>query len=173
MRILIPLILFGATLLLPVRNSYADSLTVFQGRILLASFNGGYKEIFRTESPFYGYGVIDKEEVFLAYQPDGEAEAFAVVEILNLRRGTKKKITEIGGAGESHFAVHPRLRKVVFNDSDGVQLLSIEKNGKFKITTVIRDPNAFAPFWIDDNTVGYLSSKNKSSKFKKVSVDTK
>ncbi len=40
--------------LVATRESYADSLTVVQGRTLFASFNSGYKEILRTESPFYG-----------------------------------------------------------------------------------------------------------------------
>ncbi|WP_243373681.1 hypothetical protein [Geotalea sp. SG265] len=153
------------------RESHADILTVVQGRILFASFNGKYKEIFRTKSPFYGYGWLDKEEIFVAYQPDGEAEASAVIEVFNLRTGKKKKITEIGAAGESHFAAHPRLRKIVFNDTDGIEVLTIENFLRYKITTVSRDRNAFAPYWIDDNTIGYISfSKKGGSTFKKVSI---
>jgi hypothetical protein len=169
MRRLVLLLLITVSQLLFVQVSCADSLTVVQGRILFASHNGEYKELFRTSSPFYGYGWLDEDEVFLAYQPDGEAEAFAVIETFNLRLGTKKKITVIGGAGESHFASNSKLREIIFNDSEGLRLMSIEKNGKHKISTILGDNSVFAPFWIDEDTVGYL----KNNKLEKVTIKRK
>lgn len=145
-----------------------NKLILVQGRVLNAYYNGSYKVIKRADS-FYGYGWIDTSRVFVAYQPKEEAEAFAKLELINIDSMNATKLTTIGGAGESYFDVNPETHEVVFNDSEGIKILSISNNS-FRIRIVNSDAKSWGAFWVNSNTIGYLHYEKGNEKFVKVKV---
>ena len=132
-----------------------NKLKVFQGNIITAYYNGEYKEIFRSDI-IYGYGWLDDERIFIASQQEKTAEAVAELRILNLKTNTNTLITSLGCAGESHYDVNEKHKKIIFNDCEGIKLLTIKKNNSFTIKVLDKNENSWAVFWIDQNTIGFL-----------------
>lgn len=151
-------------------------LILVQGHVLNAYFGGLYHEIKRATT-FYGYGWLDEHRVFVAYQKQDTTEAVAQLEIIDLRQSKVTKLTSLGGAGESHFDVNVTTGEVIYNDSDGVKLLSIDaKTNTYKIKDVKKrdastyNVDCFGAFWVDNKTVGCSIFKNGKSNFVKFPI---
>ena len=153
---------------------------IYQGRVLIAYFEGQYREIKQIEGFFYGYGWLDDYRVFVAYQQQGTGEAVAELEVIDLRQSRTTKLTRIGGVGESHFDVNSSTGEVVYDDSSGIHLLRIDvKTNSYKIYTIKeidilkKDVGCHGAFWVDSKTVGCFVFKNAKPDFVKFPVPPK
>ena len=155
---------------------YADDtngkLIESQGKVLNLYYHNEYKEIKRAEI-FYGYGLLGRDRVFLAYQDPTRSEAVAIIEIYNMNTGNTTKLTKLGGVGESHFDVNLITGYVVYNDSDGIHLFIINNDNSFVIHDVLKEVDAWGVFWINTNTVGTMILNNNMEMFKKIKIDFK
>jgi hypothetical protein len=149
------------------QNLNGNKLVLLQGRILNAYYNGKYKEVERANI-IYGYGWLDQNRIFVAYQKPNTAEAVAILEVININTNEKVKIRTIGGAGESHFDVNADTNKVVYNDSKGIHILNIKDDNSFDIDDVKETSNSWGVFWIDDQTIGTFVFEGDQQKFKKI-----
>src|SRR6266702_6287778 len=75
-------------------------LMLFQGLILSAYFNDHYVEIKRAPL-FYGYGWLDHHRVFVAYQREGSAAAYAESEIIDPRPSRTNTLARHGARANS------------------------------------------------------------------------
>ena len=153
---------------------------IYQGRVLIAYFEGQYREIKQIEGFFYGYVCLDYYRVFVAYQQQGTGEAVAELEVIDLRQSRTTKLTRIGGVGESHFDVNSSTGEVVYDDSSGIHLLRIDvKTNSYKIYTIKeidilkKDVGCHGAFWVDSKTVGCFVFKNAKPDFVKFPVPPK
>ena len=159
--------------------AYADGgsgvskrLVLFQGFILNAYYNDQYVEVKRLDvnGTIYGYGWVDDDTVFVAYQRPNQAEAVVDVDLINLRqlRTTKQKI--LGAGGESNFDVNPSTGEVVFNTDDAVKLLKFDTKTNSHRIDVISSGFCWGVFWIDSKTVGCKLVEKDKLKFVKYAV---
>lgn len=149
-----------------------NRLIMVQGRVLNVYFNGQYKEIKRAGT-FYGYGWLDDHRVFVAYQPEGWAEASARTEVIDVQQPKSFSLGEIGDTGESNFDVNPDTKEIIFNGPEGIELMTVDLQNlsKPKLSRHIRlikkiDPEkdesvGWGVFWIDSRTIGYLNLTSK------------
>jgi hypothetical protein len=144
-------------------------LILVQGTVLSAFYDNTYKIIKRADT-FYGYGWIGNGEIYVAYQPTGYAEAYAVIEVIDFKSSKTVKVTTIGGAGDSNFDINKITKKIVYNDTDGIKVLTI-KNHSFDIKTIKSDPDAWGPFWLNVNTIVYMHADKEREQIEKISVD--
>ncbi len=144
------------------QDNSSKSLVLFQGFILHAYFDNRYVEVKRL-SPngfFYGYGWLDEHTVFIAYQREGDVEATADFEIVDLLKGKTIKLDGIGGVGESNFDVNPTTSEIVFSDGDDIKMLKFnEKRNAYRIQEMKKGAGCWAVFWIDSKTVGCKDKK--------------
>ncbi len=133
---------------------------LIQGTILNAYYGGRCVEIKRAET-FYGYGWLDNNRIFVAYQPSEFAEAQANVEVIDLRDSKMTRIVTIGDIGEGNFDVNETTHEILFNDSDGIKLLLIKGDNSYKIELLKNDVGEWSVFWIDNDTIGYLEANGE------------
>lgn len=151
-------------------------LIVFQGFVLLAYIDNQYVEIKRlkpNKGRFYGYGLLGKDKVFVAYDLEEQGEATANMEIIDLKQEKVIKLAKIGGVGESHFDVNSLRSQVVYSTGHDLRIISIDTVlNEYRIYTILKNKSCWAEFWFDDDTVGCLVYDNKSEKmvFKKYPV---
>ena len=153
-------------------SSTSKRLILFQGFILNAYHNDQYVEVKRLDvnGRFYGFGWVDDDTVFVAYQRPNHVEAVVDVELINLRqlRTTKQKI--LGAGGESNFDVNPSTGEVVFNTDDDVKLLKFDTKTNSHRIDVISSGFCWGVFWIDSKTVGCKLAEKDKLKFVRYAV---
>jgi hypothetical protein len=121
-----------------------------------------------AKTDFYGFDLMDKTHVFIAYQMQGYAEAVAVMAIYDVETGKEQKIGELGGAGESHFTYNRENKLVLYNIDDGMYALEIAdpRAGSFaKPVLILRQPagkSFYNPSWIDARTFRYEAIDSRS-----------
>lgn len=172
-NIIVALMLTAIIIAIPfgVRAELQESrrLVLFQGFILLAYYDNQYFEVKRldpTQGRFYGYGWLDKDKVFVAYDLEQQGEAIADMEIIDLRQSKIVKLQAIGGVGESRFDVNTSRGEVIYSKESGIRLVSIETDlNKYQIYDYAKDVFCWAAFWVNDNTVGCRVYDDKSEKF--------
>lgn len=147
-----------------------NKLVMLHGHVLNLYYQGQYRELKRAEL-FYGYGWLDNNRVFVAYQNPDFAEAVAVLEVIDLKKNMTTELTSFGGAGESHYDVNPDTYNIVYNDSSGIHILNIANDNSFKISDVLRDVNSWGVFWIDKTTIGSLIFEGDKTEFKKIKIE--
>ncbi|KIM10126.1 MAG: hypothetical protein KU37_11595 [Sulfuricurvum sp. PC08-66] len=148
----------------------SEKLILVQGIVLNLYYEDKYIEIKRAEL-FYGYGMLDKNRVFIAYQdPEYGAEAVARLDVLNVHDGNTTKLTIIGSSGESHFDVYPYTGHIAYNDSDGIHLMIVHEDNSIVIHDLVKDSSAWGVFWVDKNTIGTMLWEEKRNEFKKIDV---
>lgn len=185
-RVIVAILLFAPILFAALGYAAGEPVVtkrlalIYQGRVLVAYFEGRYREIKQTEGFFYGYGWLDDHRVFVAYQQEGTGEAVAELEVIDLRQSRTTKLTRIGGVGESHFDVNSSTGEVVYDNSSGVHLLRIDaKTNSYKIYVIKeidilkKDVGCHGAFWVDSKTVGCFVFKNAKPDFVKFSVPPK
>lgn len=131
---------------------------------LYAYFEGHYWQVKRADF-FYGYGWLDDHRVFVAYEPEGEVAAYAILEVIDLRTSKTTEIKTFGATGEPNFDINPKTHQIVCNFSDGIKILTIDSDNKLEIMTVAKDEIAWAVFWIDDHTIGYFTYRHEEKEF--------
>ena len=148
-------------------SSATNRLILFQGFVLNAYYNDQYIEVKRLDPyssgrKFYGYGWLDDNRVFVAYQGD-TAEAVVEMEIIDLRHLRTTKLKNIGGVGESLFDVNPTTGDVIYSTGDEINLIKIDKkNNTYRVENIKQKTNCWAAFWVDNRTIGCkLLEKNK------------
>ncbi len=153
-------------------NNEGNRLIVIQGIALNAYYKGKYRTIWRAEL-FYGYGWIDGDRVFVAYQPREFSDARAIIKIVDLKTEKTIDIHEIGAAGESNFDSNPITHEIVFTDTipdvnlralSCIRLITIHDDNTYAIKTIKTGGSPWAVFWIDKDTIGYLESDEKEDK---------
>jgi len=153
------------TLITPMPYAKADNnetkrLILFQGFILNAYYNGQYTEVKRLppDGTVYGYGWLDDNRVFVAYQRVDSGEAVADFEVIDLKKSKTTKLSGIGGVGESNFDVNTSTGRIIFSHNNEINELVINEDSKsYKIVplkTFKQFDYCWAIFWIDKNTVG-------------------
>lgn len=150
-----------AFLLLILSSAIAlPKIKVIQGSILYVYTEGKYEEVFRAESFFYGYGLLDENRLFVAYQ-EKSAEAVAIVKQINLTTKAVTDILEVGGAGESHFDSNSKSSRIVFNDFEGIKIIDCSLATEPRIQLIkenVTGLTGFGVFWLNDSTIGYRES---------------
>jgi len=141
-------------------NNITTKFILLQGMYLSLYENNKIIDIKRAEI-IYGYGFINESEVFVAYQSPGYAEAIAIIEIVNVKTKKRKIITTIGGAGEAYFDANKATGEILFNDSDGINIITISTDSSFKIHKLNNTKGLFTPFWIDALTIGAIKYDKK------------
>jgi hypothetical protein len=132
------------------------------GAVLNVYFNGQYEQLKRART-FYGYGWIDKNRVFIAYQEEDTPEAVAILEVFDLSTKKVAKLIDIGGVGESNFDVNSSTGEIVFCDADGISLLKISAKNTYQRQKLKKGDKFWGTFWVDENTVGtFVYGKDKS-----------
>ena len=156
--------------------STSTAVKVIQDYNLMAYYNGEYKEIIKESGGYYGYGLLDNDRIFVAMQPHGITAATAIVKTIDLKHQIEKRLFTIDAAGETSFDINSTTKNIVFNDLDGIKTLIIFKDNTYKIRTVFKrgvDPAvAFAPFWIDEYTIGFMYVKTYKPEFIKLDIRT-
>ena len=153
-----------------------NRLIVVQGFILLAYFDNQYVEIKRlkpNKGRFYGYGLLAKDKVFVAYDLEEEGEAIAYMEITDLKQEKVIKLEKIGGVGESHFDVNSLRSQVIYSTGHDLRIISIDTAlNEYRMYTILKNKSCWAEFWFDNDTVGCLIYDDKTEKmvFKKYPV---
>lgn len=142
-------------------ENHDGRLVQVMGGSMLATYYGGqFKEIAYSKI-FYGYGWVDEERVFVAYQDDKFAEAAAVIKILNLKTMKHTILGEVGGAGETNFDVNATTPEVVYSDMHGVKLLKFNSDNSYK-GALLSAKSCYGVFWLSDNQVAcVVSGKEK------------
>lgn len=170
---MIVILLAALPIVLKADNQRTERLIVLQGFILLAYFDDRYIEIKRlkpNKGRFYGYGMLDKDKVFVAYDLEQQGEATANMEIIDLRQAKTIMLEQIGGVGESHFDVNSLRSQVIYSTGRDLRVISIDTiSNEYRMYTVLTKKSCWAEFWIDKDTVGCLEYDDKIEKmvFKK------
>ena len=147
-------------------NLFCQNLRIvnIQGFILNLYDNETYKEIRRADS-LYGYVLISKNLIFIASQPEHESEASADLEVYDIRREISQGLTFIGGSGESNFDINPITKEIVFNDGDGIKILTIDTTDiSYKIELIMERVDGYGVFWINHDSVGFMDYNNYGGK---------
>ena len=151
-----------------------NRLILFQGFLLNAYHNDRYVEVKRLDAgrgTFYGYGWLDKDRVFVAYQDDSAGGAYAAMEIVDLRNLRTAKLKGIGGVGESFFDVNPTTGSIVFSTDVDVKLINIDTNSNsYRIDTIKPNTFCWGAFWIDSDTIGCKLMDKEGNPFVKYRV---
>lgn len=103
--------------------------------------------------------------MFVAYQPKGEAEASAKLEVIDVHQSRSYSLGEVGDTGESNFDVNPAGREIVFNGPDGIAVMTVDLNHLSDLrlsqrTRILVEGVAagWGVFWINRQTVGYFDT---------------
>ena len=153
-------------------------LLLFQGQILLAYYQDQYIEVKRLAAGsgvFYGFGWLDSDRVFVAYDPGEQGEAVAKMEVVDLGRSSRLTLKQIGGVGESYFDVNRSRGQVIYSTENAISLISLNSNtNEYYIFDIIKGVSCWAAFWVDDRTVGCKIYDKNADKmlFKKYPVPT-
>ena len=79
-----------------------------------------------TESTeFQGYGFVGEDLLFVAYSSDTEGGASTYLSLFHLPGTKEQHLCEIGGTGESSFAVNQAAGVVAFNRGDGIYVTAV------------------------------------------------
>jgi hypothetical protein len=141
------------------KSSPNKRLVLSIGSMLYAYYEGQYHLIKEAEL-IYGYGWLDNNRVFVAYQK-GRGEAVAELEVIDLRKSLITSLSSMGGVGESHFDVNPSMGDVVYNDASGIHVLKINPiTNEYRIEDIKKDIICYGAFWVDNITVGCLVYKS-------------
>ena len=159
--------------------SVADAINsqeglVLHGSTLTSLYNGKSRVVKRGD--FYGYGWLDKHQVFVAFQDEDVGDAAVRAEIMDLRKSQVFELGYIKGAhGDSNFAVNSHTKEVIFNgfgevrDSEGmrervIKLISFSAQGNsYSIKIIKRNIACRNIYWINDNTIGALNAGDNNS----------
>ena len=159
--------LLSFMILLYPHNGYTQTtiIKVFQNYKLIVYVDGEYREIIKESKGFYGYGILDENRIFIAYQPYESSGALAVVMVHNLKEKKNKILFKVSNAGETSFDINNASKKIVYTDPDGIKVLTIHKDNSYTVTKVFSlEASASAasfPFWIDEKTIGFTCSDEK------------
>lgn len=162
--------IFAATInIFMYSNSFGDTsytskrLMLLHWFILKAYYKDNLVEVKRLKikgGHFYGYGWLDNDRVFVAYQDEGSAAAVAILEIIDLRDSNVTTLTRIGGVGEARFDVNKSTGEVIYITGNEIKLIKINPNtGSYRDFPIIKNVKCWYVFWTDANTVG-CSRKN-------------
>ncbi len=156
-----------------------NRLVDFQGFILMAYFNGKYIEAKRLspDGTIYGYGWLDNNRVFVAYQNPNTAEAVSDFDIVNLKTSTSITLDGIGAVGESNFDVNKTTGRIIFSHNNNINELVISEDSKSYEIIALHKFKEFdycwAIFWVNNETVGCQLIHNNKIDFRKYSVPNK
>jgi hypothetical protein len=148
-------------ILILLSTSNGQVLRVWQNRVYYQ--NGErFQEVksFKKEICLYGYGIVDSDDVFLAYQPDGISEAVTVIELIALSTNKVQTVGELGGTGESFFDYNAQNGYLVFNSADGIAILNLKNPSRTKdqslLPKIIHQCNeCYEVRWLDDTTIAF------------------
>lgn len=155
-------------------TSSSKRLILHQGFILSAYYNDRYIEVKRLKPGaqfFYGYGWLDDDKVFVAYQ-SLDLVAHAEMEIVDLRHGRTTRLEGIGGVGEATFDVNLATGHIVYSTGDDINIIKIDPKINSYQNQTVTNTDCWGAFWIDDKTIGckLFDKEGKSSSLVKYSV---
>jgi len=112
------------------------------------------------DSYFYGYGIVDSTHIFVAYQPEEQAEASAIIQVVDLATQKANFIGELGGTGESFFDYNRQNGYLVFNWVDGIAILQLrnpakDKSGMLSPKIIYQCQNCSETRWLDHETIAF------------------
>ena len=114
---------------------------------------------------FYGYGWVSSSLIFIAAQPEDVGEATADLYLYNAATDNKTYLTFIGLAGESNFDVNPLTKKIIFNDSYGIKIMTIDTAAlTWNIENILDETDGFGVFWINSDSIGFEDLNHTSKR---------
>ena len=171
--------IISISLLFLLSTSFGQSLEIWYGDRLYYNYNGNLIEIKEVKrcSSFYGYGIIDSLNIFMAYDPEDSPEPSTIIAVYDVQRGVENSLGYLYGTGDSHFSYNKDNDCVIYNLSDGIYMFKMHDQKGRLITDmgkntkkILACENPYNVFWIDKITAGYYVWENNKDILKTLKI---